>query len=102
MTRPSALDGSHRPSEDTSETQSGVESSTPDQRTGMFPEPLQSPQTKLVYLYLRAVDGAGLEELKCSLRIQALTLYPILEILIDHQLVERTDDGYVMPTEYEE
>lgn len=102
VTRPSALQPSHRMTGDTSDAQSEADASSPDQRTEVLPEALQSPQTKLVYLYLRAVDGARVEDLKRALGIQALTLYPILERLIDHQLVERGDDGYVMPTGYEE
>lgn len=87
---------------DTFEAQSEGDASSPDQRTEVFPKSLQSPQTKLVYLYLRAVDGAQVENLKRALGMQALALYPILERLVDHQLVERTDDGYVMSTAYEE
>lgn len=60
-----------------------------------LPDTLGSPRTKLVYLYLRSTAGAGLTELKRSLGMQALALYPILETLVDEGFVERVDDEYV-------
>lgn len=61
-----------------------------------LPDALQSPRTKLVYLYLRTAAGGRTAELKRSLGMQALALYPILETLVDEGLVERVDDEYVV------
>jgi predicted transcriptional regulator len=73
-----------------------------DQRTEQLPETLQSARTKLVYLYLETVEKAQVGELQRALDMQALSLYPILEILVDHKLVERADDGYVIATDHVE
>ncbi|WP_251344236.1 TrmB family transcriptional regulator [Haloplanus halophilus] len=66
-----------------------------------LPERLDSSPAKLVYLYLRAVTEARLAELRRSLGMRALALYPVLELLIDRGLVERVDDRYVVTAEEE-
>ncbi|MFB6301489.1 MAG: hypothetical protein ABEH78_01305 [Haloferacaceae archaeon] len=70
--------------------------SSADRRDVPLPDTLQSPRTKLVYLYLRTTAGAGMAELKRSLGMQALALYPILDALVEKGLVERDDDAYVV------
>lgn len=70
-----------------------------DRRVAPLPARLQSSRTKLVYCYLRVVSGARVEDLQRSLGMRALTLFPVLDALIDHGLVERVDDRYVATTE---
>jgi Mn-dependent DtxR family transcriptional regulator len=81
-------------SPDTSETEEES-----DRHTDPLPTRLQSSRTKLVYLYLRAVAGARVEDLENSLGMGPLTLFPVLDVLIDYGLVERIDDRYVATTE---
>ncbi|ELY54961.1 sugar-specific transcriptional regulator trmb [Natronococcus amylolyticus DSM 10524] len=54
------------------------------------PATLQSPRTKLVYLYL-AQGEASVDALQADLDISKITLYPILQTLAGHGLVERAD-----------
>lgn len=79
-----------------SDTDGGAPEPDADRRPEPLPDTLGSPRTKLVYLYLRSAAGAGQTELKRSLGMQALALYPILETLVDEGLVERVDDEYVV------
>lgn len=88
--------------DNTSEADSEDDASGHDQRIEPLPEILQSPRAKLVYLYLRTVKEAQVADLQRALRMQALALSPILELLVDHKLVEHADDGSVMATEYTE
>lgn len=48
---------------------------------------LPSPRTKLVYLYLRAADGATVEELHDALGIRYLELYGTLRVLRERNVV---------------
>jgi predicted transcriptional regulator len=56
---------------------------------------LGSTQSKLVYLALVVHSGATIDELRASLRIPALSLYPSLEQLIERDLVEREGETYL-------
>ncbi len=56
---------------------------------------LRSSQAKLVYLALVVGSGATVGELRASLRLPALSLYPILELLIERDLVEREGATYL-------
>ncbi|AGB38739.1 helix-turn-helix domain-containing protein [Natronococcus occultus] len=51
---------------------------------------LQSPRTKLVYLYLSQGE-ATVDTLQADLDINKTTLYPILQTLAGNGLVERAD-----------
>lgn len=64
-----------------------------------LPDALDTPRTKLVYLSLREGSVATVDDLKHSLSIPALTLYPVLKTLRERGMIERTDDGYTIPTE---
>lgn len=55
---------------------------------------LRSPRAKLVYLGLEVTSGSTVGELRTSLGIPALALYPTLELLIDRGLVERHGRTY--------
>lgn len=82
--------------EATPDADTALAEASADPRVVSLPDTLQSPRTKLVYLYLRTAAGAKTAELKRSLGMQALALYPILETLVDEGLVERVDDEYVV------
>lgn len=57
------------------------------------PERLESPRSKLLYLALAATGGARAGELRSTLGMSSLTLYPIVRDLREAGLVERADDG---------
>lgn len=59
---------------------------------------IESTAGKLVYLYLAVNDGATVTELKRSLDMPTLELYPILRRLREHEVVERTADRFVVDT----
>ncbi|QCQ77207.1 hypothetical protein E6P09_17960 (plasmid) [Haloferax mediterranei ATCC 33500] len=60
-----------------------------------LPETLTSSQTKLVYLYLSQQRVGTVEELRDTLGMKTITLYPVLEHLMDLGLVQREDGYYV-------
>lgn len=60
-----------------------------------LPDQLTSPRAKLVYLCLDVGAAATVEDLQRTLGLRALTLYPILDGLVDRGLVARREGGYV-------
>ena len=71
------------------------DSSDPEGTTpGTCPPQLESPRTKLVYLYLSAVGEADLETLHERLHVDRLNLYPALGLLVERGLVEREGRNY--------
>lgn len=60
-----------------------------------IPDEIESTGSKLVYLYLDAVDRATVEELQSSLHMKQLALFPYLETLTGEGLVERDGQQYV-------
>ncbi|WP_408958934.1 helix-turn-helix domain-containing protein [Natrinema sp. 74] len=68
----------------------------PDERRVAVPTDLASPQAKLVYLSLLVSEGATATDLRQSLGLSKLTLFAVLESLIDADHVRRTEDGYVV------
>lgn len=62
---------------------------------------LQSSQAKLVYLALIVSSGATVNELRVSLQLPALSLYPTLEFLIERNFVEHDGEAYLTTTETE-
>lgn len=54
-----------------------------------------SPRESLVCLYLARVPGARLVDIKNDLRLDMLTLYPVLESLTERGIVERRGELYV-------
>lgn len=56
---------------------------------------LRSSQAKLVYLALVVGSGSTVGELRASLRLPTLALYPTLELLIERDLVEREGEAYL-------
>ncbi|ELY56528.1 hypothetical protein C491_13352 [Natronococcus amylolyticus DSM 10524] len=69
------------------------ETAVPEQEMAEIDD-LGSPQSKLVYLTLLAVEEATATELQQLLGLSKLTLLPILTSLVQKDLVSRTEDGY--------
>lgn len=59
------------------------------------PDSIDSPQAKLVYLYLRTTAGATVEELDDSLDLKRLALFPVLDTLESRDLIDRDGERYV-------
>jgi DNA-binding MarR family transcriptional regulator len=59
-----------------------------------LPGELGSTRTKLVYLYLWTVEEATIEQLRETLNIKTIELYPILDELMRKGLVTRDEDRY--------
>lgn len=55
---------------------------------------LESPRTKLIYLYLLVGGEATANELRSTLDVTGLSLYPTLDVLCDRGLVERVGEHY--------
>jgi predicted transcriptional regulator len=60
-----------------------------------LPAEIESTGSKLVYLYLHAAEEATIEELRSSLDMKQLALFPYLETLEGEGLVERDGEQYV-------
>lgn len=63
---------------------------------------LRSSQAKLVYLALVGGFGATIGELRATLRLPALSLYPTLELLSERGLIEREGETYLPADEGEQ
>lgn len=59
------------------------------------PDDLASAESKLVYLFLTASDGATIEELHDSLDIRKISLFPVLRTLTERDVVDREGATYV-------
>lgn len=59
-----------------------------------LPRQIESPGSKLVYLYLSTAGKATIDELRTSLDMKHLSLYPVLEVLSREGLVARDGDTY--------
>jgi predicted transcriptional regulator len=59
------------------------------------PEDLQSPESKLVYLFLATTGGATVDDLHRALDIKRISLFPVLGILDSQGLIERDGDAYL-------
>lgn len=60
-----------------------------------LPDDLCSPQSKLVYLYLEAAEGATLNELNETLSMKKMDVLTVLRSLSSDDLVDRDGDRYV-------
>ncbi|WP_129112819.1 helix-turn-helix domain-containing protein [Halegenticoccus tardaugens] len=58
------------------------------------PAELDSAGTKLVYLYLRTAEEVTVDELRESLGMKTITLYPILSTLDRKGFVQQRGDTY--------
>lgn len=61
-----------------------------------MPAELESSNGKLVYLYLTTVEEATISDLKETLTMQELTLFPTLAILEDENLIERDGETFTL------
>ena len=68
--------------------------STSEQRLTV-PDNLTSPEAKLVYLSIEALDTPTASDLQELLGLSKLTLLPVLHALTADDLVRRTEEGYV-------
>ncbi|MFB6195328.1 MAG: MarR family transcriptional regulator [Haloplanus sp.] len=60
-----------------------------------IPEQLSTAESKLVYLFVAASDGATVDDLQTSLNVRKITLFPVLDTLAERGLIDRVDDEYV-------
>jgi|GEM_PF-1412187 len=59
------------------------------------PDDLASAESKLVFLFLTASDGATVEELHDALDIRKISLFPVLRTLTERDIVTREGANYV-------
>jgi len=62
-----------------------------------LPASLDSPQSKLVYLYLATAGPGTIEELRDALGIEFISLYPVIDTLREKNLVRKDGPRYVCP-----
>lgn len=62
--------------------------------TQQLPTELDSPQAKLVYLYLEAADGATASDLTEALSMKKIAILSVLNSLSSQGLVEKDDATY--------
>ncbi|MHC3438841.1 MarR family transcriptional regulator [Natrialbaceae archaeon A-gly3] len=77
------------------QTDGEITSDTTGQGSESLPQEINSPQAKLVYLYLDLSNGATVGELEDTLALKKITILSILESLSERDLVERTGSGYI-------
>ncbi|MFB6168531.1 MAG: MarR family transcriptional regulator [Haloferacaceae archaeon] len=65
-------------------------------RSLTVPDSIDSPQAKLVFVYLTATAGATVDELHERLDLPRLSLFPVLDTLQTHDLVSRQGETYVV------
>ncbi|RQH00739.1 MarR family transcriptional regulator [Natrarchaeobius oligotrophus] len=63
---------------------------------GVLPSELDSPQGKLVYLYLDATEGATVSDLNQTLAMSKLSILSVLNSLTSEELVEKRGREYVV------
>ena len=68
---------------------------TVERTTEPIPTTLESPRAKLVYLYLAMAREETVENMHNALGIKLISLYPVLETLIEKGLVQRDGSRYV-------
>lgn len=60
-----------------------------------LPTDLNSPQAKLVYLYLETAEGATLREISDALSMKKMAALSVTKSLTGQGLIEKGDDEYV-------
>ena len=60
-----------------------------------LPTALDSPRTKLVYLYLSTAEAGTVEEVRDALGMELISLYPVLSTLTSEGLVRKDGSHYV-------
>jgi DNA-binding MarR family transcriptional regulator len=59
-----------------------------------FPDDIESPPAKMVYLYLASYGEATVSELRDGLDLSTLSVLTLLETLESNGLVRREETGY--------
>lgn len=59
-----------------------------------LPNELTAASTKLVYLYVAAVDGATIDQMEADLDMRKLSLFPVVEDLADRNLLQTDGNQY--------
>ena len=72
-----------------------MEQTHADDGISALPTELNSPQGKLVYLYLEATGGATVDELEQVLAMKKIGILSVLNSLSSQNLVEKRDETYV-------
>ena len=60
-----------------------------------LPTELESPQGKLVYLFLEATDGATVDDLGQTLAMKKINVLSVLRSLSSQGLIEKRGETYV-------
>ncbi|WP_251331175.1 TrmB family transcriptional regulator [Haloplanus pelagicus] len=72
-----------------------LETPDPDRPAIDVPDTIRSAESKLVYVFLAATDGATVDELHDALDLRKITLFPVLETLIEHDAIDHEGARYV-------
>jgi predicted transcriptional regulator len=67
----------------------------PNRTTIDVPKDLTAAESKLVYVFLAASNGATVEELNDALGIRKISLFPVLRTLTERDVVTREGEAYV-------
>jgi len=59
------------------------------------PDELNASDSKLVYLFVTASDGATVDDLQAGLDIKKISLFPVLDTLSERGFVDCVDGEYV-------
>lgn len=60
------------------------------------PDTIDSPRAKLVYLYLETATEATVADIQTALDMKRISLYSVLDTLVDRELVEQQDGRYAV------
>ncbi|MEY7850335.1 MarR family transcriptional regulator [Natrarchaeobius sp. A-rgal3] len=66
------------------------------ERIDTLPTDIESPQGKLVYLYLEAADGATVDDLNLALAMNKMSVLSVLDTLSSQGLVEKNGGEYTV------
>ena len=61
-----------------------------------MPAELDSSNSKLVYLYLKTVEEASITDLRSTLDMKQLALFPVLKTLEGEGLIERDGETFTV------
>ena len=61
-----------------------------------MPAELDSSNSKLVYLYLETVEEASITDLRSTLDMKQLALFPVLKMLEGEGLIERDGETFTI------
>ncbi|SDK40974.1 hypothetical protein SAMN04515672_3028 [Natronorubrum texcoconense] len=73
-----------------------IEQTHPNAEISQLPTEVESPQGKLVYLYIDATGGATADEMGQILSMKKIGILSVLNSLSSSGLVEKRNDRYVL------